>query len=197
MSVRNLPDADCGRVNPVVQLTGHLTSDHTFRETHGYGQGFSSDSDQLVEQFLQETRAVPQTFQMDSTYRRYPLASRYISGFGFRFAAGDAGDRIAAVRSAARSGLVRQGSVERRYVGLAIFGRREKIRGTTRNESECYGINRQGFNLTFSFETVHFWTSMRTFRIIYRNFSFKNFLGVVLSKEIFRRTLDYPVIPQC
>lgn len=68
MSIRNLTDAECGRVNPIAQLTSHLTTDHTFRETHGYNQPFPSEADQLVEQFLQETRAAPQTFQMDSKY---------------------------------------------------------------------------------------------------------------------------------
>lgn len=64
MAFRNLTDAECGASNPVLQLTSHLTTDRTFRESHGY-QPFTSESDQLVEQFLQETRAVPQTFQMD------------------------------------------------------------------------------------------------------------------------------------
>lgn len=68
MSVRNLTDAECGGLNPIAKLTSHLTTDHTFQETHGFGQPFPSEADQLVEQFLQETRAVPQTFQMDSTY---------------------------------------------------------------------------------------------------------------------------------
>lgn len=64
MAFRGLTEADCGGANPVLELTGHLTSDHTLRDTYGY-QAIPSEADQMVEQFLQESRAVPQTFHMD------------------------------------------------------------------------------------------------------------------------------------
>lgn len=63
MALRKLTEAECGGSNPLVHLTTHLTRDHAFAEAHG--QAFPSSSDQLVEQFLQETRAAPQTFRMD------------------------------------------------------------------------------------------------------------------------------------
>lgn len=66
MAFRPLTEAECGQTNPLVRLTSHLTHDHAFTETHG--QAFPSSSDQLVEQFLQETRAAPQTFRMDGLY---------------------------------------------------------------------------------------------------------------------------------
>lgn len=66
-SVREMSSEECGRVDPVLQLTSHLTADRAFRDTHGYGQQPLSESaaDQLVEQFLEETRVLPQTFRMD------------------------------------------------------------------------------------------------------------------------------------
>ncbi|CAG9761076.1 unnamed protein product [Ceutorhynchus assimilis] len=67
MAFRPLTDAECGQVNPLTKLTSHITQDHTFSDSHG--QIFPSTSDQLVEQFLQETRAVPQSFRMDDLMR--------------------------------------------------------------------------------------------------------------------------------
>ncbi|XP_065155696.1 peroxisomal targeting signal 1 receptor isoform X3 [Atheta coriaria] len=67
MAFRPLTDANCGAPNPLVQLTSHLTRDHAHQEQHG--QAFPGSSDQLVEQFLQETRAVPQTFHMNDLMR--------------------------------------------------------------------------------------------------------------------------------
>ncbi|KAK9687595.1 hypothetical protein QE152_g36146 [Popillia japonica] len=67
MALRKLTEAECGGSNPLVHLTTHLTRDHAFAEAHG--QAFPSSSDQLVEQFLQETRAAPQTFRMDDLMR--------------------------------------------------------------------------------------------------------------------------------
>lgn len=63
MALRKLTEADCGGANPVVHLSSHLTRDHAFVDTHGHA--FPNSSDQLVEQFLQETRTAPQTFRMD------------------------------------------------------------------------------------------------------------------------------------
>lgn len=63
MAFRPLTDADCGQPNALVRLASHITHDHALSENHG--QVFPTSSDQLVEQFLQETRAVPQTFRMD------------------------------------------------------------------------------------------------------------------------------------
>lgn len=63
MAFRPLTEGDCGQVNPLNKLTSHITQDHTFAGNHG--QIFSNSSDQLVEQFLQETRAMPQSFRMD------------------------------------------------------------------------------------------------------------------------------------
>ncbi|KAI4460797.1 peroxisomal targeting signal 1 receptor pex5 [Holotrichia oblita] len=67
MALRKLTEADCGGTNPLVHLTTHLTHDRAFAEAHGHA--FPSSSDQLVEQFLQETRAAPQTFRMDDLMR--------------------------------------------------------------------------------------------------------------------------------
>jgi len=63
MAFRPLTEGDCGQINPLSKLTSHITQDHTFAGNHG--QIFSNSSDQLVEQFLQETRAMPQSFRMD------------------------------------------------------------------------------------------------------------------------------------
>ncbi|KAJ8976193.1 hypothetical protein NQ317_002242 [Molorchus minor] len=62
-----LNEAECGQANPLSRLTSHVTHDHTFSDSHG--QVFQNSSDQLVEQFLQETRALPQTFRMDDLMR--------------------------------------------------------------------------------------------------------------------------------
>ncbi|XP_017777341.1 PREDICTED: peroxisomal targeting signal 1 receptor isoform X2 [Nicrophorus vespilloides] len=67
MAFRQLTEANCGQANPLHKLTTHLTRDHALAETHG--QPFPSSSDQLVEQFLQETRMAPQTFRMDDLMR--------------------------------------------------------------------------------------------------------------------------------
>ncbi|KAF5283692.1 hypothetical protein FQR65_LT13763 [Abscondita terminalis] len=67
MALRQLTEADCGQNNPLIQLTTHITQDRALRETYGQNQ-FPSSSDQLVEQFLAETRAAPQTFRMDGIH---------------------------------------------------------------------------------------------------------------------------------
>ncbi|XP_045473773.1 peroxisomal targeting signal 1 receptor isoform X2 [Harmonia axyridis] len=68
MDFRHLTEADCGQPNSLAQLTTHLTQDRAFSDTHG--QLFpNSSADQLVEQFLQETRSLPQTFRMDGLMR--------------------------------------------------------------------------------------------------------------------------------
>ncbi|KAL1497269.1 hypothetical protein ABEB36_008262 [Hypothenemus hampei] len=67
MAFRPLTEGDCGQVNPLTKLTSHVTHDHTFADRHG--QALPSTSDQLVEQFLQETRAIPQSFRMDDLMR--------------------------------------------------------------------------------------------------------------------------------
>ncbi|XP_071050066.1 peroxisomal targeting signal 1 receptor isoform X2 [Onthophagus taurus] len=67
MALRKLTDAECGGPNALVHLTSHFTRDRAFAETHGHA--FPASSDQLVEQFLAETRAAPQTFRMDDLMR--------------------------------------------------------------------------------------------------------------------------------
>lgn len=66
MAFRPLTETECGQTNPLLKLKSHITGDLTFPDNHG--QAFQGSSDQLVEQFLQETRAVPQTFRMDGTF---------------------------------------------------------------------------------------------------------------------------------
>ncbi|XP_031350340.1 peroxisomal targeting signal 1 receptor isoform X2 [Photinus pyralis] len=68
MALRQLTEADCGQSNAIVQLTSHLTQDHGLRENYRQNV-FPSSSDQLVEQFLAETRAAPQSFRMDDLMR--------------------------------------------------------------------------------------------------------------------------------
>lgn len=63
MAYNPLTEAECGQKNPLGRLASHITRDHAFGEAHGHL--FPSSSDQLVEQFLQETRTVPQSFRMD------------------------------------------------------------------------------------------------------------------------------------
>lgn len=65
MAFNPLTEAECGQKNPLSRLTSHLTQDHIFGDAHGHV--FPDSSDQLVEQFLQETRTAPQTFRMDGT----------------------------------------------------------------------------------------------------------------------------------
>ncbi|XP_068898797.1 peroxisomal targeting signal 1 receptor-like isoform X2 [Tenebrio molitor] len=67
MAFNPLTEAECGQKNPLARLTSHITHDHTFAEAHGHA--FPSSSDQLVEQFLQETKSVPQSFRMDDLMR--------------------------------------------------------------------------------------------------------------------------------
>lgn len=67
MAFRPLTETECGQTNPLLKLKSHITGDLTFPDNHG--QAFQGSSDQLVEQFLQETRAVPQTFRMDDLMR--------------------------------------------------------------------------------------------------------------------------------
>ncbi|KAF5273785.1 hypothetical protein FQA39_LY00900 [Lamprigera yunnana] len=68
MALRQLTEADCGQNNALLQLTSHLTQDHTLRENYGQNQ-FPNSSDQLVEQFLAETRVAPQSFRMGDLMR--------------------------------------------------------------------------------------------------------------------------------
>ena len=63
MALRKLIETDCGGTNSLVQLTSHLTDDLAMK--HIYGQNIPGSSDQLSEEFLQETTGMPQTFKMD------------------------------------------------------------------------------------------------------------------------------------
>ncbi|KAJ3642176.1 hypothetical protein Zmor_024985 [Zophobas morio] len=67
MAFNPLTEAECGQKNPLARLTSHITHDHAFAEAHGHA--FPSSSDQLVEQFLQETKTMPQSFRMDDLMR--------------------------------------------------------------------------------------------------------------------------------
>lgn len=63
MAFNPLTETECGQKNPLARLTSHITQDHAFAEAHLHA--FPSSSDQLVEQFLQETKTMPQSFRMD------------------------------------------------------------------------------------------------------------------------------------
>lgn len=73
MALRDLVEGDCGGTNSLVRLTSHFVQDRGLKEEglrhpFPHGDGFSNtDSDQLVQQFLEETLGPsPQTFRMDS-----------------------------------------------------------------------------------------------------------------------------------
>lgn len=73
MALRDLVEGDCGGTNSLVRLTSHFVQDRGLKEEglrhpFRHGDGFSNtDSDQLVQQFLEETLGPsPQTFRMDS-----------------------------------------------------------------------------------------------------------------------------------
>lgn len=102
MAFRPLTEADCGQKNPLIHLASHVTRDHTFSESHGHLFPSSSE-DQLVEQFLQETRALPQTFRMDGKNIQFRTIIWYYEGNCCRFDAWNARDWIAAIRIAARA----------------------------------------------------------------------------------------------
>ncbi|KAK9881763.1 hypothetical protein WA026_017282 [Henosepilachna vigintioctopunctata] len=68
MNFKHLTEAECGQPSALAQLSTHVTHDRAFSDTHG--QLFpNTPADQLVEQFLQETRSLPQTFRMDGLMR--------------------------------------------------------------------------------------------------------------------------------
>ncbi|XP_030761592.1 peroxisomal targeting signal 1 receptor isoform X2 [Sitophilus oryzae] len=67
MAFRALTEGECGDVNPLSKLSSHVTRDYAFSDNTS--QVLPSTSDQLVEQFLQETRAMPQSFRMGDLMR--------------------------------------------------------------------------------------------------------------------------------
>ncbi|KAF7279147.1 hypothetical protein GWI33_007560 [Rhynchophorus ferrugineus] len=67
MAFRPLTEGDCGQVNPLAKLTSHVTQDFAFSDNNASHE--VSNSDQLVQQFLQEVRDIPTTFRMDDLMR--------------------------------------------------------------------------------------------------------------------------------
>lgn len=72
MALRELVEGDCGGPSSLIHLTSHFVRDHGFKE-EGIHHPFdhvepfqTSDSDQLVKQFLEENPSCPQTFRMDN-----------------------------------------------------------------------------------------------------------------------------------
>lgn len=78
MAFRELVEGDCGGPSSLIRLTSHYVQDHGFKEEDIHRpfnspetdiafrhQIKTSDSDQLVQQFLEES-ACPQTFRMDN-----------------------------------------------------------------------------------------------------------------------------------
>lgn len=68
MAFRPLTEGDCGQVNPLTKLTSHVTRDYAFSDNASHE---TSNSDQLVQQFLQEIRDIPTTFRMDGNYLKH------------------------------------------------------------------------------------------------------------------------------
>lgn len=72
MAFRDLVEGDCGGPSSLIHLTSHFVRDHGFKEEgihHPFGpvEPFqTSNSDQLVKQFLEENPSCPQTFRMDN-----------------------------------------------------------------------------------------------------------------------------------
>lgn len=64
MALRNLTEADCGQVNPLVQLASHALQDRVLRED----VGLPSTSGQWTQQFMADNMMAPQTFRMDCAY---------------------------------------------------------------------------------------------------------------------------------
>ncbi|XP_073830301.1 peroxisomal biogenesis factor 5 [Musca autumnalis] len=69
MSLRQLVEGDCGGVNPLMQLGGEFTRD-VARKDEGFSQGMFERSmrpdEQMVNDFLGQVAAPPQSFQMET-----------------------------------------------------------------------------------------------------------------------------------
>ncbi|XP_061403009.1 peroxisomal targeting signal 1 receptor [Musca vetustissima] len=69
MALRQLVEGDCGGVNPLMQLGGEFTRD-VARKDEGFSQGIFERNmrpdEQMVNEFLGQVSAPPQSFQMDT-----------------------------------------------------------------------------------------------------------------------------------
>lgn len=68
MSMRRLVEADCGGANPLMQMGGQFSKDAAFQDEgfSGFRQEHRPPNEELVNEFLGQAAAPPQSFQMNN-----------------------------------------------------------------------------------------------------------------------------------